>query len=91
MVHRSAAQQEWPRLFGAAERETLGQELARLDLDVPPLEIIGERYHRVLRRATTSSSVVDLVRVERSLYRQGHGSDYAVCPVELRAWIIEGY
>jgi hypothetical protein len=35
--------QEWHRLFAAAEREALGQDLARLDLDVPTREIAGER------------------------------------------------
>jgi hypothetical protein len=30
------------------------------------------------------------VRVERSLYRQGHGGGRAVCPLERRAGIIEG-
>ena len=39
-----AFEQELHRLFVAAEREALGQELARLDLDVPTLEIAGERY-----------------------------------------------
>lgn len=41
------------RLFVAAEREALGQELSRFDLDVPAIEGEGERYHRVLRCATT--------------------------------------
>jgi hypothetical protein len=86
----NAFEQELHRLFVAAEREALGHELARLDLDVPTLEIAGERYHRVLRCATTYTSAVGPVRVERSLYRQGHGSGRAVCPLELRAGIIEG-
>ena len=83
-------EQELHRLFIAAEREALGQELARLDLDVPTLDIAGERYHRVLRCATTYTSAVGPVRVERSLYRQGHGKGRAVCPLELRAGMIEG-
>jgi hypothetical protein len=83
-------EQELHRLFVAAEREALGHELARFDLDVPALEVDGERYHRVLRCATTYTSAVGPVRVERSLYRQGHGSGRAVCPLDLRAGIIEG-
>jgi hypothetical protein len=82
--------QELHRLFGAAEREALGHELARFDLDVPALDVDGERYHRVLRCATTSTSAAGPVRVERSLYRQGHGGGRAVCPLDLRAGIIEG-
>ena len=82
--------QELHRLFVAAEREALGHELARFDLDVPALEVEGERDHRVLRCATTSTSAVGPVRVERSLYRQGHSGGRAVCPLDLRAGIIEG-
>jgi len=83
-------EQELHRLFVAAEREALGHELARLDLDVPGLDVDGERYHRVLRCATTYTSAAGPVRVERSLYRQGHGGGRAVCPLDLRAGIIEG-
>ena len=36
-------EQELPRLFVAAEREALSRELARLDLDVPTIEVAGER------------------------------------------------
>ena len=48
-----ALEQELHRLFVAAEREALGHELARFDLDVPAIEVEGERYHRVLRCETT--------------------------------------
>ncbi len=84
-----AFEQELPRLFVAAEREALGPELSRFDLDVPTSEVAGERYHRVLRCATTYTSAVGPVRVERSLYRRPHG-EQALCPLELRAGILEG-
>src|SRR5215475_5228983 len=84
-----AFEQELHRLFVAAEREALSQELARFDLDVPAVEVDGERYHRVLRCATTYTSAVGPVRVTRSLYRPPQGG-HAVCPLELRAGIIEG-
>ena len=35
------------RRFVAAEREALGHALARFALDVPALDVDGERYHRV--------------------------------------------
>ena len=82
-------EQELHRLFVAAEREALSHELARFDLDVPTVEVEGERYHRVLRCATTYTSAVGPVRVEWSLYRCAPGAQ-AVCPLELRAGIIEG-
>jgi hypothetical protein len=84
-----AFEQELHRLFVAAEREALGQELSRFDLDVPTIEVAGARYHRVLRCATTYTSAVGPVRVARSLYRRPH-SGHALCPLELRAGIIEG-
>jgi hypothetical protein len=83
-------EQELHRLFVAAEREALGHELARFDLDVPQVEIEGERYARVLRCETTYNSAAGPVRVARSLYRSPRGGR-ALCPLELRAGIIEGY
>jgi hypothetical protein len=84
-----AFEQELHRLFVTAEREALGHELARFDLDVPALEVEGERCHRVLRCATTYTSAAGPVRVTRSLYRHP-GGGHAVCPLELCAGIIEG-
>ena len=85
-----AFEQELHRLFVAAEREALGHELARFDLDVPAIEVEGERYHRVLRCETTYNSAAGPVRVERSLYRPSQGGP-TVCPLDLRAGIVEGY
>jgi hypothetical protein len=84
-----AFEQELHRLFVAAEREALGHELARFDLDVAAIEVEGERCHRVLRCATTYPSAAGPVRVVRSLSRHPCGG-HAVCPLELRAGIIEG-
>ena len=68
-----AFEQELHRLFVAAEREALGHELVRFDLDVPAIEVEGERCHRVLRCATTYASAAGPVRVVRSLYRHPCG------------------
>lgn len=84
-------EQELHRRFVAAEREALRHELARFDPDVPRIEVAGERYQRVLRCETTYSSAAGPVRVERSLYRPTHSDGRAICPLELRAGIIEGY
>jgi hypothetical protein len=83
-------EQELHRLFVAAEREALGHELARFDLNVPAIEVEGECYHRVLRCETTYNSAAGPVRVERSLYRPSQGG-HTVCPLDLRTGIIEGY
>jgi hypothetical protein len=66
-------EQELHRLFVAAEREALGRELSRFDLDVPQVEIKGERYDQVWRCETTYNSAVGPIRVERSLYRHPSG------------------
>ena len=84
-----AFEQTLHRFFVAAEREALGQELARFDLDAPQVEIDGQRHDRVLRCKTTYTTAAGPVRVERSLYRSPHGGR-AVCPLELRAGIMEG-
>lgn len=83
-------EQQLHRLFVAAEREALGHELARFDLDVPQVDVDGERYNRVLRCETTYNSAAGPVRVERSLYRSP-GGGRAICPLELGAGIVEGY
>lgn len=83
-------EQELHRLFVAAEREALGRELSRFDLDVPQVEINGERYDQVLRCETTYNSAAGPVRVERRLYRHPSGGR-AVCPLERNAGLIEGY
>src|ERR671915_725722 len=83
-------EQELHRLFVAAEREALGRELACFDLDVPRIEIDGERYDQVLRCETTYNSSVGPVRVERSLYRHPSGG-HALCPLERGAGIVKGY
>jgi hypothetical protein len=85
-----AFEQELHRRFVAAEREAFGQELARFDVDVPVIDVDGQRYRRVLRCEQTYSSAAGPVRVERTLYRQHQGDERALCPLELRAGIIEG-
>jgi hypothetical protein len=82
-------EQDLHRLFVMAEREALGYELARCDLDVPQVEVEGERYDRVVRCETTYTSAAGPVRVARSLYRSPSGGR-AICPLERRAGMIEG-
>jgi hypothetical protein len=83
-------EQELHRLCIAAEREAFAQELARFDVDVPVIEVEGQRYRRVLRCEQTYSSAAGPVRVKRTLYRQRQEDERALCPLELRAGIIAG-
>lgn len=91
MTDLEAFEQQLHALFVAAEREALSEELARFDVDVSTIEVAGQRYHRVLRCAQTYCSAAGPVRVERTLYRTRQGDERALCPLELRAGLIEGY
>ena len=76
-------------LFAEAEREVVGETLARLDVDLPFVEIEGRRYRRVLRSHATYTSAAGAVGVHRTLYRCG--GERAVAPMELRAGIVAGH
>lgn len=76
-------------LFNKAEREVLSEELERLDIDLPWVEIGEEVHHRVWRGNETYTSAAGPVTVTRTLYRSG--KEKAVSPMELRAGIVEGH
>ena len=82
-------ERELHALFVTAERELLGEELERLDIDVPSVLVEGEVHHRVLRGTETYTSAAGPVTVTRSLYRSGKSS--AVVPMELRAGMVAGH
>ncbi len=77
-------------LFAAAECEFMAEELARLDVDLPAVEIGGVTHRQVLRCEQTYYGTAGEIRVMRSLYSTRHGGERAVCPLELRAGIVEG-
>ena len=74
----------------AVEREGLAEELARLDVDLPAVTIEGEVYRQVVRCEETYTSAAGPVRVMRSLYRRLGEGERTLCPLELRAGIVEG-
>jgi len=82
-------ERELHALFVEAEREVLADELERLDVDVPYVEIEGRKHHRVLRSSETYTSAAGPIAVTRTLYRAGEGK--TVVPLELRAGIVEGH
>lgn len=83
-------EQELHALFVAAECEALDIELERLDIDQPAIEVDGVVYHRVERCADTYFSSAGPVRPMRSLYSTRAPGERAICPMELRAGIVEG-
>ncbi|MGH8591050.1 MAG: hypothetical protein ACREXX_17505 [Gammaproteobacteria bacterium] len=74
----------------AVEREVLAEELAHLDVDLPAVTIEGEVYRQVVRCEESYASAAGPVRVMRSLYRRLGEGGRTVCPLELRAGMVEG-
>ena len=64
--------------------------LGREDLDAPVIWVDGVRCPRVGRWEAPYLGCWGEVRIERSLYRPA-GEDRTLCPLELRAGIVEGY
>jgi len=73
------------------ERQLLAEELRRHDVDVPVVLINGVAHRRVLRATETYMSAAGPVLVERTLYANRPEGERAVCPLELRAGIVEGH
>ena len=76
-------EREFRALFAEAEREVVGETLARLDVDLPFVETEGRRYRRVLRSHATYTSAAGAVGVHRTAVpmRRGAcgGADGAAC------------
>ena len=73
------------------ERECVAEELARYDVAAERIEVGGVSYQPVLQAAETYLSAAGPVRVERHLYRPAGRNAKSICPLELRAGIINGY
>lgn len=76
-------------LFVTAEREVLGEELSRLDVDLPTVMLDGRRHRRVLRSSKIYTSAAGPIEVMRTLYR--YGAEQSVVPLEGRAGIVAGH
>lgn len=74
------------------ERALLAVELERYDVEAKEIEVVGERYRRVMKSGKKYLTPAGEVRVERQLYRRVGGKDErCICPLELRAGVIGGY
>ena len=80
---------ELRRLISACETELLCEDLSRYDVDEKYITVDGVRCRRALRAAQNYTGQSGSLRVERSLY-QPVGGGKTVCPLELRAGIVEG-
>lgn len=88
--HFEAFERELHDHMMAIERDLVGQELARYDVDVPEVEVEGVTYRRVLEGTETYLSAAGAVRVSRHLYRPAGRSSKSICPMELRVGVIGG-
>jgi hypothetical protein len=73
------------------ERECVAEELAHYDVTAARIEVGGVGYQPVLQAPETYLSAAGPVRVERHLYRPAGRNAKSICPLELRAGIINGY
>ncbi len=72
------------------EREILGDELAKFDLNVPVVVVGGVAHRQVLRCEETYFGGAGSIRVMRSLYSDRSNGERSICPLELRAGLVEG-
>lgn len=84
-----AFEREAHELAMEVEREIVAEGLSRLDIHAKVVEVDGRVYRHVGRGEKSYLGAGGEVRVERSLYRAAPG-EQAICPLELRAGIVEG-
>lgn len=78
-------------MLAEVHREMTAVELARLDVNVPHIVVDGEQYEQVLRCEDEYMSAKGPVRVMRSLYSARQAGEKSICPMEMRAGIVEDY
>ena len=74
------------------EREVLGEELARADVDAEAICVQGATFRRVLRAEQTYMTAAGPVQVERTLYKdRTDEGERAISPMELGVGIVAGF
>jgi hypothetical protein len=86
-----AFEREVRKRFSEAEREFIGEELARLDVTLPEVVIDGVRHRRVVSGSAEYMTAAGPVSVLRHRYRAVGTNGQSECPLELRAGIVEGF
>lgn len=80
------------RQLREVERELLGEDLGRSDVDAEGILVEGTGYRRVLRAEETYMTAAGPVRVERTLYKdRTDEAERALVPMELKAGIVGGF
>ncbi|HRD87927.1 MAG: hypothetical protein ABTS16_15670 [Candidatus Accumulibacter phosphatis] len=86
-----AFEREVRQRFSEAEREFVGEELARLDVSLPEIFISGVLHRRVISGYGEYLTAAGPVRVLRHRYRAVGTNGQSECPLEWRAGIVEGF
>jgi hypothetical protein len=86
-----AFEREVRKRFSEAEREFVGEELARLDVTLPEVVIDGVRHRRVISGSGEYMTAAGPVSVLRHRYRAVGTNGQSECPLELRAGLVEGF
>lgn len=74
------------------ERELLGEELARADVDAEAICVHGTTFRRVVRAEETYMTAAGPVRVERTLYKdRTDEAERAISPMELGVGVVAGF
>ncbi len=75
----------------ALERDLLGDELSRYDVTADEVTVNGVVYRQCLESSDTYLTSAGPVSVTRHLYRPAGRGSKSICPLELRAGIIDGW
>ena len=76
-------------LMAVCETELLSDDLARHDVEEKYITVDRVRYRRAIRAEQTYVGQAGPMRVERNLYQPAGGGP-SICPLELRAGVVEG-
>jgi len=82
-------EKEIARLVSVLGSEILADDLQRLDVDAEQVTVDGVEHRQVLESPQTYFGQLGAMRVVRHLYRP-RGGGRTICPLELRAGIVEG-
>ena len=74
----------------AVERDLLADALRRYDVAADEVTVEGVSYRRSLESTQTYISAAGPITVSRHLYRPAGRSTKSMCPLELRAGIVQG-
>jgi len=74
----------------AVERDLLADELRRYDVAADEVTVEGVSYRRSLESTQAYLSAAGPITVSRHLYRPAGRSTKSICPLELRAGIVQG-